>query len=160
MTFFKQAPFLGNMWGDLCKQPSQAPHCHTTLIQRQATAGKWQPHACGRTRTNGKSIQLQTPLTPLQKFSGKDYIDFTHDACNSIPDTESRPFTCQESPNRGSAAEHGAHKKPVSMSVGSCHQTSAKGSSGAASYHTTSSQIQPFSVTVPECLKKCLSSSP
>lgn len=117
--------------------------------------------ACGRTHTDGKSIQLQTPLAPLEKFSRKDYIHLTHYACNSIPNTENRAFACQESLRPGELQQSMVRTKSLwARQEGSCHQTSAKRSSGLASYHATSSQIQPLSGTVPKCLKKSLSSPP
>lgn len=60
--------------------------------------------ACGRTHTYGKSIQLQTPLAPLEKFSRKDYIHLTHYACNSIPNTENRAFACQSHSDLGNCS--------------------------------------------------------
>lgn len=98
-------------------------------------------------------------LTLPEKFSGKDSKDFIMfvTPClllktDLLPTKRHRDLETD--------AEHSAHKKPVITSESSCHQTSAKGSSGWASYHTTSSQIQPFSGTATKCLKICLSSSP
>lgn len=64
--------------------------------------------ACGRMCTDGKSIQLQTVLTLLEKFCGKDYIDY---ACKSILNTENRPFACQEPPQSGELQQSIVHTK-------------------------------------------------
>jgi len=59
------------------------------------------------------SIQLQTLLRLLEKFSGKYYTESIHYACNSISDTEKRTFTCQESPWPGELLQSVVHTKSL-----------------------------------------------
>lgn len=83
--FLKQTPFMGNASGNLWEEPSQAPHCHTSIVQRHVTAGDSHHHSAGAHVPTGKPGELQTAATPLGTFSRKDYTDLTWCACSSPP---------------------------------------------------------------------------
>lgn len=94
--------------------------------------------ACGRTCTH--EVNPAPALTLLEKFSGKDYTDLMCYICDSIPNTEKRPFACQEPLWPGELQQSMAHTKNLwAHQESSCHQTSAKGCSALANYRITSS---------------------
>lgn len=95
--FLKQTPFMGNASGNLWEEPSQAPHCHTSIVQRHVTAGDSHHHSAGAHVPTGKPGELQTAATPLGTFSRKDYTDLTWCACSSPPGIENRHPACPPS---------------------------------------------------------------